>query len=69
MFVNGEEPLEVGKTYTRSVSDGHRRYHDLTFIVIRIATEREYRQWVKENTPIPLIESQIAPYFYKILTD
>lgn len=65
MIINSAVELEVGKIINGDLTDMDGVVHIVTFLVIRIATDREYMEYIDE---IELLWPK-SPYFYEIHMD
>lgn len=70
MVIQGQFALPVGERVVKAIlKDG--RYHDLPFVVLRVATKAEYLASVAEQGLMDQYypDSPVGPYFYEISVD
>lgn len=72
MIIATDTPFTIGERKTGPLADKNRKYHTMTFVVLREATEAEYRQSALDHGASE--HDAYAPFkaphrFYAIATD
>lgn len=68
MILNGDSELTIGQRYVAPVTDGEGVWHEMPFVVLRVASIEEYREYCRVEGRKPLTEP-LCPYTYEVSMD